>query len=127
MTQTTLVTPSDALVEIVKDMATDDWCLPVSAAPITKYAMTISHCHETMNGVYWLGYIWRDGKKIIKVENTGCGASNRYYQPRPDTSSKKFNDDVKQFRVDANACFQDEEYENHDRLCSFLDLIANGL
>jgi len=117
-----LVTPTNELR--LKALVENNWCTPESIELIKDYAFKITSSHEHSRGVSWTAVVYKNGKPQFNVENLGDGGSNHYWTiPGGDHKTMiRLHDE---FLKIAKQIYPNNQYEQDDCLCSFLDLIAD--
>lgn len=101
-------------------------CTPDDIEPARKYALVIVKSHETRDGAYWEGLLFRNGEAILDVSNDGCGGPNMYH-PIPGQPHPNWREDLDTLKADAQKAFPRVKYELEDVLMGYLDMIANAV
>lgn len=123
----TLTTPTPAHVDAAKAVCDypdcdHEFCAPVDVAPLTDYALEITASHDALDGVYWEGYLYRTGEKVLVVGNRGDGGPNIYCGDR--TITTDWHAAHREFLAAAKAAFPTVTFEQDDCAVAFLDLVA---
>lgn len=119
------VTPTAAHIAVLKAQLPADeqeFTVPVELAPLADYAVVVTAEHDALDGVYWEGFIYRAGAKVLVVGNRGDGGPNVYYGLGGTQSIAAGVAEEKAFKAAAREAFP-SLYEPEDAATAFLDLV----
>jgi hypothetical protein len=126
-----LVTPTPA--HIAAAQAFCDWpdcdhtgCAPTDVTPLTPYALEVTRCHDTRDGVSWEARLYRHGVHVCDVVNDGHGGSNIYLPPQPG-DYEQFHPAKEAFATAARQAFPALTIESDDAAIDFLDFVAHAV
>jgi hypothetical protein len=76
-----------------------------------------------MEGGAFTASIWRDGKRVMLVENAGNGGANTYTDlSSPKTPLRHRGEEIDRFKKTASAMYGPDKYESDDALFAFVQL-----
>jgi hypothetical protein len=123
-----LIRPTEELAQ--KAIASgEEWCTPKDVSLVAEYALDIRTSHERYDGVFWDAILYKGDRPILWVENDGNGGCNSYHPvPGAEYSDRhEWHTLLREFEEASRKALPDNQFEQHDHICSFLDLIANAI